>query len=67
MEFENIYVMYCTNLATQHSEISFCLCSPLWVPVMHIAFWFKPYSIIKVFSFSTIFLEKISGSEQILF
>lgn len=31
------------------------------LPVMHITLWFHTYSIIKVFSFSTIFMKKIAG------
>lgn len=31
------------------------------LPVMCISFWFNKYSLIKVFSFSSMFVERISG------
>ena len=45
-------------------NFSLPLQSPIRFPVMCITFQFNAYSIIKLFSFSTAFVERISGLEE---
>ena len=55
---ENMCVMGYICSALQKCVTSFCLCR---LPVMCTTFWFNAYSIIKLFSFSTTFMERFSG------
>ena len=57
---ENISVTGCISLAIEKWEVSFYLCSVFsGLPVMYITFWFHVYSIIKLFSLSSIFVGAV--------
>lgn len=65
--FENMYINGFYLLGYIKEEDSFLplQLQSLRLPVVHIKFWFNVYSIIKVFSSTTIFVERIFGLEDL--
>lgn len=65
---DNMHIMGCICLAMKEGEISCSLCHLFSrLPVTYITFWFNAYSTIKLFSFSTTFVERFIGLGDFVF